>query len=73
MGTAEVREFCRLDQESEQLLKNAFIKLHLSARAHDRVLKVARTVADLESSATIKINHLAQALQYRSMDRDYWS
>lgn len=73
MGTAEVRKFCRLDQESEQLLKNAFIKLHLSARAHDRVLKVARTVADLESSATIKINHLAQALQYRSMDRDYWS
>lgn len=71
MGSAQVREFCRLDQESEQLLKNAFVRLHLSARAYDRVLKVARTVADLEDSATIKINHLAQALQYRSLDRTY--
>jgi magnesium chelatase family protein len=73
MGTVQVREFCRLDQESEQLLKNAFVRLHLSARAYDRVLKVARTVADLEASTTIKMNHLAEALQYRSLDRAYWA
>lgn len=71
MGSAQVRQFCRLDQESEQLLKNAFTRLHLSARAYDRVLKVARTIADLEESKTIKINHLAEALQYRSLDRSY--
>jgi magnesium chelatase family protein len=71
MGSAQVRQFCRLDEESEQLLKNAFTRLHLSARAYDRVLKVARTIADLEESETIKINHLAEALQYRSLDRSY--
>jgi len=71
MSSAQVRQFCRLDQESEQLLKNAFVRLHLSARAYDRVLKVARTIADLEESEAIKINHLAQALQYRSLDRSY--
>jgi magnesium chelatase family protein len=71
MGSAQVRQFCRLDEESEQLLKNAFTRLHLSARAYDRVLKVARTIADLEESETIRINHLAEALQYRSLDRSY--
>lgn len=73
MGPAQVRKFCRLDDESEQLLKNAFTRLHLSARAYDRVLKVARTIADLEESEVIKINHLAEALQYRSLDRSYWA
>ncbi|HQA06710.1 MAG TPA: YifB family Mg chelatase-like AAA ATPase [Syntrophomonadaceae bacterium] len=73
MSTAQVRKFCRLDEESEQLLKNAFTRLHLSARAYDRVLKVARTIADLEESKDIKINHLAEALQYRSLDRSYWA
>lgn len=72
MGSTQVRKFCCLDEESEQLLKNAFTRLHLSARAYDRVLKVARTIADLEESEAIKMNHLAEALQYRSLDRSYW-
>jgi len=71
MSPAQVRKFCRLDDESEQLLKNAFNTLKLSARAYDRILKVARTIADLEGSVNITINHLAEALQYRCLDRAY--
>lgn len=72
MRPADVKKFCSLDEESERLLKNVFDRLKMSARAHDRILKVARTIADLELSAEIKMQHLAEALQYRSLDRKYW-
>ena len=72
MKPADVRKYCQLDDASQLLLKNAFDRLGLSARAYDRILKVARTIADLEGAERIKIDHLAEALQYRSLDRKYW-
>lgn len=68
-----LHEFCRLEESSRSLLKNAFDKLGLSARAYDRVLKVSRTIADLDGCETIEPRHVAEAVQYRSMDRKYWT
>ncbi|MDX5427876.1 MAG: magnesium chelatase, partial [Bacteroidota bacterium] len=73
MGSKMLREVCALDQPSKELLKTAMEKLDLSARAYDRILKVARTIADLEGSGTIQNQHLAEAIQYRSLDRQGWS
>ncbi len=73
MRPADVKKFCYLDEESEMLLKSVFDRLRMSARAYDRILKVARTIADLERSGDIKVNHLGEALQYRSLDRKYWN
>ncbi|MEN6459951.1 MAG: YifB family Mg chelatase-like AAA ATPase [Syntrophomonas sp.] len=72
MRPADVRKHCQLDEESETLLKNAFDKLKMSARAYDRILKIARTIADMEASENIQLQHLGEALQYRSLDRKYW-
>ncbi len=72
MRPADVKKYCRLDEESKTLLKNAFDKLKMSARAYDRIIKVARTIADMEASENIKLQHLGEALQYRSLDRKYW-
>ncbi|WP_373517325.1 YifB family Mg chelatase-like AAA ATPase, partial [Pricia sp.] len=72
MGTKQIRNFCRLDDPSKELLKNAMDKLNLSARAYDRILKVSRTIADLEQSKEVKGDHIAEAIQYRSLDRDGW-
>jgi len=67
-----LREICKIDQVGQALLKTAMEKLNLSARAYDRILKVARTIADLESSKDIKPEPLAEAIQYRSLDRENW-
>ncbi len=72
MNTKQIREFCRLDAASKALLKNAMERLNLSARAYDRILKVARTIADIEASKTINEAHIAEAIQYRSLDREGW-
>jgi magnesium chelatase family protein len=72
MSTKHIREFCALDDTSKDLLKNAMERLNLSARAYDRILKVARTIADLENAQNVLSNHIAEAIQYRSLDRDGW-
>ncbi len=72
MNSKEIRKYCQLDDTSLNLLKNAMEKLNLSARAYDRILKVARTIADLENTKNIENHHIAEAIQYRSLDRDGW-
>jgi magnesium chelatase family protein len=72
MQSRDIREFCRIDAESEELMKNAITKLGLSARAYDRILKVARTIADLEADDNIRVSHISEAIQYRTLDRTMW-
>jgi magnesium chelatase family protein len=73
MPTRQIRKQCALDESGERTLEMAVRRMGLSARAHDRVLKVARTVADLDQSQAVSAKHVAEAVQYRSMDRNYWS
>lgn len=68
-----IDKYCKLDEKGKQILENAFNKLKLSARAYGRILKVARTIADLEESKHIEVKHIAEAIQYRSIDRKYWN
>ncbi len=72
MNVKQIRKFCKLSNESMSLLKAAMEKLNLSARAYDRILKVSRTIADLDASDNISPTHIAEAIQYRSLDRDGW-
>ncbi len=73
MGKRELTKYCKIDEAGKELLKKAMDRLGLSARAYDRILKVGRTIADLEESDNILTHHLAEAIQYRSLDRDGWA
>jgi magnesium chelatase family protein len=68
-----IRNFCHIDSHSEKMLENAMRRQGLSARAYDRILKVSRTIADLEGVETINSNHVSEAVSYRSLDRTYWT
>ncbi|MGD9646465.1 MAG: YifB family Mg chelatase-like AAA ATPase [Pirellulales bacterium] len=72
MTTRQIRQFCELDAAGEELLRAAMSELGLSARAHDKVLRVARTIADLDSSPTIQAPHVSEAINYRLLDRQFW-
>ena len=73
MGSRLLRKYCRIDADGQSLLKNAMEKLGLSARAYDRILKVSRTIADLEGAEEVQNHHLAEAINYRNLDREGWA
>ena len=73
MGTRQIRTYCDLSTECERLLERAMTQQGLSARAHDRILKVARTIADIEGAPQIESKHITEAIQYRTLDRNFWA
>ena len=73
MTPAMTRKFCVLTADAENLLKLSFERLGLSARAYDKILRISRTIADLDGCDNIEVEHIAQAVQYRSLDRKYWT
>ena len=73
MPARMLRKQCALDDTGERTLELAMRRMSLSARAHDRILKVARTVADLDGSESVAAKHIAESIQYRSLDRNYWN
>ncbi|MDQ6630602.1 MAG: magnesium chelatase, partial [Verrucomicrobiota bacterium] len=73
MGSREIKSFCALEEATKELLKFAMNDLNLSARAYDRILKVARTMADLAGAENIGSEHISEAIQYRSLDRQLWT
>ena len=72
MGPRHIRKYCVLIPECEKIMENAVTKLGFSARGYDRILKVARTIADLEGSEDLAPKHLSEAVQYRTLDRNLW-
>jgi magnesium chelatase family protein len=73
MSSRQIRAYCDLGSDRERMLERAMQQQGLSARAHDRILKVARTVADMEGNPQIESKHIAEAIQYRTLDRTYWA
>ena len=73
MSPRHIRAFCELSPDCERLLERAMTQQGLSARAHDRILKVARTIADLEGVPNLEPKHIAEAIQYRTLDRTFWA
>ena len=73
MSTKMTRQICEIDTTAQQLLNTVMTRLQLSARAYDRILKVSRTIADLANSENITTEHLAEAIQFRSLDRENWA
>ncbi len=73
MGSRELKQFCALEEATKELLKNAMAEYNLSARAYDRILKVARTIADLAGAEAVSSDHISEAIQYRSLDRELWA
>ena len=72
MESKQIREYCKIDSQAQELLRIAINQLGLSARAYDRILKVARTIADLNENPHIEAVHVSEAIQYRSLDRSFW-
>jgi magnesium chelatase family protein len=73
MTPRQIRKHCKLDKGADALLKTAMEEMGLSARAHDKILRVARTIADLDRSPGIQAHHLSEAINYRTLDRNYWA
>jgi magnesium chelatase family protein len=73
MSPRQLRKYCNISAECERLLESAMSRLGLSARAHDRILKVSLTISDLEGAEAIGTVHISEAIQYRSLDRNYWA
>ena len=72
LESKELENYCYLEKDAEELLKMAILELGISARAYDKILKVSRTIADLEEKGTIEAGHISEAISYRSLDRDFW-
>jgi magnesium chelatase family protein len=73
MSTREIRQYCQLNDAAMNLLRNSIQEMGLSARAHDKILRVARTIADLDGKAAVLPEHVSEAVNYRMLDRQFWS